>query len=69
MPGEINYPDLKTGSDFLKLQAEYDSSFNKEKANYFINKLQLDISAYPKRMSKGMKQKMRDVSVPHFLLI
>ncbi len=62
VPGEINYPDLKTGSDFLKLQAEYDSSFNKEKANYFINKLQLDISAYPKRMSKGMKQKMAIVN-------
>ena len=62
VPGEINYPDLNTGSDFLNLQAEYDPSFNKEKANYLINKLQLDISAYPKRMSKGMKQKMAIVN-------
>ena len=48
--------------DFLKLQAEMDPSFNKDKANYLINKLQLDISAYPKRMSKGMKQKMAIVN-------
>ena len=62
VPGEINYPDLQKGNDFLKLQAEMDSSFNKDKANYLINKLQLDISAYPKRMSKGMKQKMAIVN-------
>ena len=62
VPGEINYPDLQKGNDFLKLQAELDSSFNKEKANYLINKLQLDITAYPKRMSKGMKQKMAIVN-------
>lgn len=62
VPGEINYPDLQKGNDFLKLQAEMDPSFNKDKANYLINKLQLDISAYPKRMSKGMKQKMSIVN-------
>lgn len=62
VPGEINYPDLQKGNDFLKLQAELDPSFNKEKANYLINKLQLDITAYPKRMSKGMKQKMAIVN-------
>ena len=62
VPGEINYPDLQKGNDFLKLQAEMDPSFNKDKANYLINKLQLDISAYPKRMSKGMKQKMAIVN-------
>lgn len=62
VPGEINYPDLQKGNDFLKLQAELDASFNKEKANYLINKLQLDITAYPKRMSKGMKQKMAIVN-------
>ena len=62
VPGEINYPDLQKGNYFLKLQAELDPSFNKEKANYLINKLQLDITAYPKRMSKGMKQKMAIVN-------
>lgn len=62
VPGEINYPDLQKGNDFLKLQAELDPSFNKGKANYLINKLQLDITAYPKRMSKGMKQKMAIVN-------
>lgn len=62
VPGEINYPDLQKGNDFLKLQAELDPSFNKEKANYLINKLQLDITAYPKRMSKGMKEKMAIVN-------
>ena len=62
VPGEINYPDLQKGNDFLKLQSELDASFNKEKANYLINKLQLDITAYPKRMSKGMKQKMAIVN-------
>lgn len=62
VPGEINYPDLQKGNDFLKLQAELDPSFNKEKANNLINKLQLDITAYPKRMSKGMKQKMAIVN-------
>ncbi len=62
VPGEINYPDLQKGNDFLKLQAELDSSFNEEKANYLINKLQLDITAYPKRMSKGMKEKMAIVN-------
>ena len=62
VPGEINYPDLQKGNDFLKLQSEMDHSFSKDKANYLINKLQLDISAYPKRMSKGMKQKMAIVN-------
>lgn len=62
VPGEINYPDLQKGNDFLKLQSEMDPSFSKDKANYLINKLQLDISAYPKRMSKGMKQKMAIVN-------
>ena len=62
VPGEINYPDLQKGNDFLTLQAEMDPSFNKDKANYLINRLQLDISAYPKRMSKGMKQKMAIVN-------
>lgn len=62
VPGETNYPDLQKGNDFLTLQAEMDPSFSKDKANYLINKLQLDISAYPKRMSKGMKQKMAIVN-------
>lgn len=62
VPGEINYPDVKSGSEFLHEQAKSlgikDFSF----ADSVIKRLQLDIRAYPKRMSKGMKQKMAIVA-------
>lgn len=59
IPGEINFPDVKTGTLFLhnygdSLQAK---SSDYEYANELIKRMQLDIRAYPKRMSKGMKQK------------
>lgn len=57
VPGEIAFPDLKTGTEFLKSQAEFLGLKNMDKANYLIKKLQLDTSANLKRMSKGMKQK------------
>ncbi len=57
VPGEIAFPDLRTGTDFLKSQAELLKLKNMDYANYLINKLQLDTSANLKRMSKGMKQK------------
>lgn len=56
--GEINYPDLKSGTAFLKIIQKLDSTYNVEKTNSLISRLQLDITAYPKRMSKGMKQKL-----------
>ena len=57
IPGEISFPDTKSGMDFFKLQAEYmglaDMSFSDE----LMRKLDLDATAKLKRMSKGMKQK------------
>ncbi len=57
VPGEIAFPDLKTGTEFLKSQAEFLGIKDTSKANYLIDKLQLDPTANLKRMSKGMKQK------------
>lgn len=57
VPGEIAFPDLRTGTEFLKAQAELLGLKDMERANYLCQKLQLDTSANLKRMSKGMKQK------------
>lgn len=57
VPGEIAFPDLKTGTEFIKSQAEFLGLKDLSYANYLIEKLQLDPSANLKRMSKGMKQK------------
>lgn len=59
IPGEINFPDVKTGNEFLQ---SYGKSLNVGKdsfdyADQIIQRMQLDIRAYPRRMSKGMKQK------------
>ena len=55
--GEIAFPDLPTGTDFLKSQAEFIGLKDMSYADYLIQKLQLDPHAPLKRMSKGMKQK------------
>ena len=57
VPGEIAFPGLKTGTDFLKLQAEYLGITDYTYMNKLIQMLQLDPTANLKRMSKGMKQK------------
>lgn len=57
VPGEISFPDLPTGIEFLKSQAEFMGIDNLDYANLLIEKLQLDPKANLKRMSKGMKQK------------
>ena len=57
VPGEIAFPDLKTGVDFLKSQKEFLKMDNMDYANELIERLQLDPRANLKRMSKGMKQK------------
>ena len=57
VPGEIAFPGLRTGTDFLKLQAEYLGITDFTYMNKLIKLLQLDPSANLKRMSKGMKQK------------
>lgn len=57
VPGEIAFPDLKTGVDFLKCQADFLGLKDMSYANRLIERLQLDPRANLKRMSKGMKQK------------
>lgn len=57
VPGEIAFPDLATGTEFLKCQAEFLGLKDMSYANELIKKLQLDPRANLKRMSKGMKQK------------
>ncbi len=57
VPGEIAFPDLKTGIDFLKCQADFLGLHDMSYANELIERLQLDPGANLKRMSKGMKQK------------
>ena len=57
VPGEIAFPDLKSGTDFLKCQAEFFNMTDMSRANELIERLQLDPRANLKRMSKGMKQK------------
>jgi ABC-2 type transport system ATP-binding protein len=57
IPGEIAFPDVDSGSDFLKIQADLMGLKSMDHADYVINKMQLDPTAKLKRMSKGMKQK------------
>ena len=57
VPGEIAFPDLKTGVDFLNSQKEFLKMADMSYANELIERLQLDPRANLKRMSKGMKQK------------
>ncbi len=57
IPGEIAFPDLKTGTDFLKVQAQFLGIRDFSYMNHLIDILGLDPSANLKRMSKGMKQK------------
>ncbi|MCD8078349.1 MAG: ATP-binding cassette domain-containing protein [Lachnospiraceae bacterium] len=57
IPGEIAFPDLKTGTDFFKVQAQFLGEKDFTYMNHLIDLLGLDSSAVLKRMSKGMKQK------------
>jgi ABC-2 type transport system ATP-binding protein len=57
IPGEISFPDVKSGMDFLRLQAEYMGLRSMDYAGELIERLNLDPTAKLKRMSKGMKQK------------
>ncbi|MFA7673812.1 MAG: ATP-binding cassette domain-containing protein [Clostridia bacterium] len=57
IPGEIAFPDIRTGTEFLRSQAEFLGVKDMTYANRLIEKLQLDPSAVLKSMSKGMKQK------------
>ena len=57
LPGEIAFPALESGTQFLNFQAEMLGLTDMSKAERIINALQLDPTANLKRMSKGMKQK------------
>lgn len=57
VPGEIAFPKLKSGTEFLKLQAEYLGVKDYAYMNKLIKMFRLDPTANLKRMSKGMKQK------------
>lgn len=57
VPGEIAFPDLTTGTAFLKSQAGFLGLKDMSYADELIQRLQLDPRASLKRMSKGMKQK------------
>ena len=57
VPGEIAFPKLASGTEFLKLQAEYFGITDFDYMNKLIKMFQLDPTANLKRMSKGMKQK------------
>ncbi len=73
LPGEIAFPPVASGSDFLKSQAEMIHLTDMTKAEKIINMLQLDPTANLKRMSKGMKQKTAIVAAfmhsPDILLL
>lgn len=57
VPGEIAFPPLKTGMDFLKTQAKYLGMKDLSYMNKLIEMFRLDPMANLARMSKGMKQK------------
>ena len=57
IPGEITFPDLKNGVEFLKSQEEFYGMKDSTYTNEMLKKLHLDPTAGLKQMSKGMKQK------------
>lgn len=57
IPGEIAFPDAETGEVFLQRQMKLQRGSNMEYCRYICDRLQLDVTAPLKRMSKGMKQK------------
>lgn len=58
VPGEISFPDLPSGKAFLKEQMALLGIPCEEKANSLIRRFQLDVTARPRSMSKGMKEKL-----------
>ena len=57
VPGEIAFPDLGSGTAFIRSQAEFFGIKDLSQAKELVKILQIDLSADLKRMSKGMKQK------------
>ena len=58
IPGLIDFPDVGTGTAFLKIQADMLGMKDFSYMNDLIDRFKIDITAPLKRMSKGMKQKM-----------
>ncbi|MFT3952334.1 MAG: ATP-binding cassette domain-containing protein [Oscillospiraceae bacterium] len=73
VPGEIAFPDVKSGTDFLNIQADFMRLKDRTYADSLTQRLALDTSAPVKRMSKGMKQKTAIVAAfmaqPDILLL
>lgn len=73
VPGEIDFPDVGSGTSFLKIQAEFMGVKDKEYIKKLVDMFALDTDAPLKRMSKGMKQKTALVcafmSRPEILLL
>lgn len=57
-PGQIEFPDVGNGKNFLKIQAQLLGLKDLSYMNELIDRLKIDITAPLRRMSKGMKQKM-----------
>lgn len=57
VPGEIAFPDARSGFVFLERQAALTGRTDPAYQGYILDRLQLDASVNLKRMSKGMKQK------------
>ncbi len=58
VPGQIDFPDVGTGTSFLRIQADMLGIKDLTFMNELIDRFKIDITAPLKRMSKGMKQKM-----------
>ena len=58
VPGQIDFPDVGSGTDFLKIQAQYLGIKDMAYTEQLIDRFKIDTSAPLRRMSKGMKQKM-----------
>ena len=73
VPGQIDFPDVGSGTNFLKLQAQYLGIKDMSYVSELTERFGIDTSAPLKRMSKGMKQKMALVaafmSKPDVLLL
>ncbi|MBR1384019.1 MAG: ATP-binding cassette domain-containing protein [Ruminococcus sp.] len=73
VPGEIDFPDVGSGTSFLKIQAGFLGVRDREYIHKLCNMFGLDPSAPLKRMSKGMKQKTALVAAfmshPEILLL
>jgi len=57
IPGQIDFPDVGTGTKFLKIQADFLGIKDLSYMNKLIDMFKLDTEASLNRMSKGMKQK------------